>query len=223
MRENLKTGDLNNAQWNKTGGSTVVDNLGQIQVKRKFGRESFHADGSNLSFSLLDFWQWSGSDIVSNVTRGVLAEYIVACALGIDTRGAREEWAAYDLQLPSGIKIEVKSAAFIQSWSQKQYSSIIFKTPKTQAWARETNEFSVETKRQADLYIFALLHHKEKATIDPLDVNQWKFYVLRTSDINARKRSQHSMTLKTLCGLCESSSYFELPEAVQKITAQMIL
>jgi hypothetical protein len=30
---------------------------------------------------LLDFWRWSASDLVSNATRGVFAEYIVGLAL----------------------------------------------------------------------------------------------------------------------------------------------
>jgi hypothetical protein len=199
----------------------VTDNLGKMQLSRKSGREIIHADGLDLSYSLLDFWQWSGSDLVSNVTRGVLAEYIVACALGMDTAGTRDEWAAYDLQLPSGVKIEVKSAAYLQSWQQKTHSSIIFATPKTRVWCPETNEFSIESKRQADLYIFALLSHKDKSTLDPLNVNQWEFYVLPTSTLNSRARSQHSITLKTLCSLCESTSYTDLRQVVERILTQL--
>jgi hypothetical protein len=48
--------------------------------------------------------------------RGVLAEYIVALAMGIDTEeGVRREWDAYGLVLGDGTKVEVKSAAYIQS------------------------------------------------------------------------------------------------------------
>jgi len=39
-------------------------------------------------------------------TRGVLAEFIVARAVGVETAGVREEWAAYDLQTPDGVMIE---------------------------------------------------------------------------------------------------------------------
>lgn len=62
------------------------------------------------------FWRWSASDLVSNTMRGVLAEYIVALAMGIDTEeGVRREWDAYGLVLGDGTKVEVKSAAYIQS------------------------------------------------------------------------------------------------------------
>jgi hypothetical protein len=32
-----------------------------------------------------------------------------------------------------------------------------------------------DAKRQADVYVFALLAHEDRTTIDPLDLDQWKF------------------------------------------------
>ena len=55
---------------------------------------------------------------------GVISEFIVAHTLGIADNGTRDEWAVYDLETESGIKIEVKSTAFIQSWHIKK-SSIV--------------------------------------------------------------------------------------------------
>jgi hypothetical protein len=48
---------------------------------------------------------------VSNVTCGRLAEYLVAHALDIGTDDVRDEWAAFDPQTPSGIKVELTTAA----------------------------------------------------------------------------------------------------------------
>lgn len=76
-----------------------------------------------LDFDVYGFWRWRCSDLVSNATRGVLAEYIVAKALGV-AEGVREEWASYDLTTPGGTRIEVKSAAYIQSWHQETFSDI---------------------------------------------------------------------------------------------------
>lgn len=42
------------------------------------------------------FWKWAFSDFLSNTLRGVLAEFIVATALGCAHR-PRTEWDAYDL------------------------------------------------------------------------------------------------------------------------------
>ena len=82
--------------------------LHRLVVSRKPGEEPFHANGDILGFDLLGFWQWSTSDLVSNATRGILAEYIVARSLGLTEKGVRDEWAAFDLETPSGVKIEVE-------------------------------------------------------------------------------------------------------------------
>lgn len=155
--------------------------FGRLQAPRCTGAESFHGDGRPFGFDLADFWAWSVSDLVSNATRGVLAEYLVARALGLSTSGVRSEWAAYDLETASGIKIEVKSAAYLQAWHQRQLSTIIFSTAATRAWDPETDIYAVEVIRQADVYVFALLAHSEKATLDPLNVAQWQFFVLPTA------------------------------------------
>jgi len=187
-----------------------------LNVTRKEGRESFHSNGRQLPFDLLSYWQWSASDLVSNATRGIVAEYIVARALGLAEKGVRDEWAAYDLETPSGIKIEVKSAAYLQSWHQERLSPVKFVVPKTRAWDADTNTQSQESKRQADVYVFALLVHTDKETVDPLNIDQWHFYVLPTAVLDARKRSQHSITLKSLEKLCsEPTPYDELPQAVE--------
>jgi hypothetical protein len=62
-----------------------------------------------------DFWRWAMSDLLSNSTRGVLAEYIVGRLLEIDFDQPRLEWDAYDL-LYNGRRIEVKSSAYVQTW-----------------------------------------------------------------------------------------------------------
>jgi hypothetical protein len=198
-------------------GLDMSGDLCRLSVPPKRGDEFFCSDGAPLGCCLQDFWRWSVSDLVSNATRGRLAEFIVAKALGTSTESAREEWAAFDLQTPTGIKVEVKSAAYVQSWHQKQLSSITFVTRKTRAWDPDTNVQSGDSKRQADVYVFALLAHTDKATVDPLNLDQWRFYVLPTSTLDSRTRSQHSITLKSLEGLCsESVSYADLPKAVER-------
>lgn len=197
--------------------------LQRLVASRKTGKEHFHINGQSLDFELLNFWQWSSSDLVNNALRGVIAEYIIAQALGVGSDGVREEWVAFDIETPSGIKIEVKSAAYVQSWHQNRLSSIIFSTPKKKAWDSNTNLISEESNRQANVYVFALLFHKDKMTIDPLNLDQWIFYVLPTSILNARKRSQHSITLNSLRKLCsKETTYSELPEAVERCAGKKL-
>lgn len=197
------------------GAIPPPDSLMRIICKPKTGRERFRAGDQVLEFELCDFWRWSMSDLVSNATRGRLAEFIVAKALLISTDTVRDEWGSYDLKTPEGIKVEVKSAAYVQSWHQSKLSHIGFRTPKTLAWDAETNQQDREPKRQADVYVFALLSHREKPTLDPLNVRHWQFYVLPTAVLDARTRSQHSITLpslEVLAGGCVQ--YEELRSAV---------
>ncbi|MGQ0814233.1 MAG: hypothetical protein ACT4O1_07175, partial [Gemmatimonadota bacterium] len=169
--------------------------LGRLQPTPRDPNEEFHETGRPLGRLLADFWRWSSSDLVSNATRGCLAEFIVAAAVE-DSRPVREEWASFDLLTPEGIRIEVKSAAYLQTWNQREFSRITFSTKPSRGWDAATNLESPELRRQADVYVFALLVHKDKRTVDPLNVDQWRFYVLPTRVLDARERSQHSITLK---------------------------
>jgi hypothetical protein len=198
----------------------MADTLGRLTIARRTGREPFHRAGQPLGFDVLGFWQWSASDLVSNAARGVLAEYLVAKAVGVDTARVRDGWASYDLQTPAGVRIEVKSAAYLQSWRQAKPSAILFSTRPVRAWDPETNELAAEPRRHADVYVFALHAHRDKATLDPLDVAQWRFYVLPTRVLNERTRSQHLITLRSLEALAGEAVPFEgLREAVERVAA----
>ncbi len=194
----------------------MSDQLGRVPAPRRSGSERFTYGGRDLGFDLLSFWQWSASDLVGNTARGVIAEYLVARALEIDASGLRDGWAAYDLCTPSGIKVEVKSAAYLQSWHQAKLSIVSFRTPKTRAWHPDTNQLDAEATRQADVYVFAILAHREKSTLNPLDASQWEFYVLPTRALNERTRSQHSITLPTPRRMAAGPIiYSDLAKAVQ--------
>ena len=171
-----------------------------INSIRKTGEEHFLCGEEELDIKLINFWSWSQSDILNNSLRGVLAEYIVATALGIDM-GVRVEWDAYDLTTENGIKIEVKSSAYLQSWQQNSYSNIIFDIRNTMGWDSKTNEYSNEFKRQSDVNVFCLLKHKDKETVDPLNLEQWEFYILETQILNEKKGKQKTIGLNSLLKL----------------------
>jgi hypothetical protein len=178
------------------------DYLAHFPANRKTGDEPFFAADLNPGFTLLQFWQWSVSDLVSNATRGRLAEFIIASALGI-AWGVRNEWDAFDLTSPRGLKIEVKSCGYLQSWKQTRISNISFSVRKSRAWDAATGILQSEPSHQSDLYIFALLEHRmSKKTLNPLDLDQWRFFLVPTRVLAQRKRSQHSITLKSLEKLC---------------------
>ncbi len=172
-------------------------------VYRKTGSEQLTFDGRPIGHALLDFWRWSVSDLVSNATRGRFAEFVVGSAIGVDFSRVREEWQAWDLTTAAGLRIEVKSAAYVQSWHQKKHSSISFSIKASQYWDAETNMISEQVGRFSDLYVFCILSHLDPATIDPLRMEQWEFHVVATSLIDGYQRSQHSITLPSLKKLVE--------------------
>lgn len=180
----------------------------------KTGNEQLYSNGKPVGFILLDFWRWSVSDLVSNVTRGRLAEFIVATALGVELKSSRDEWQAYDLLTSQGIKVEVKSASFIQSWNQKKLSNIIFSTKPTRYWDSESNIYDETIKRQADIYVFCLLKHLNRATIDPLNIDQWEFYILSSEELNNYQKRKVSLTLKSLKKLSKAVKYDKIQSSV---------
>lgn len=189
-------------------------NLPALEVTSKQGEEAFSQSGSSLSTSVKDFWRWSCSDLMSNATRGILAEYIVACDLGVAT-GVRAEWDAFDLTTRSGIKVEVKSSAYLQTWYQRTYSAISFSITPTIAWDAQTGNYATEKKRQGDVYIFCLLHHKDQANVNPLDMDQWTFYVLATQLLDTELPKQQTLSLSRLLKLDPvQASYGEIDTAI---------
>ena len=84
----------------------------------------------------------------------MLAEFLVARALG-DRRPFRAAWDHYDIETPSGIKVEVKSAAYLQSWPQKQLSQITFSSLTGRRWNPESG-YSGEREVRADVSVFAV-------------------------------------------------------------------
>jgi hypothetical protein len=165
-------------------------------MTRKSGHEQFHAGGKAIQFDLLSFWQWSASDLVSNALRGRLAEFLVGNALGI-IDGVRSEWDAYDLRTAEGVTIEVKSAAYLQT-SQVKLSTIQFDVRLTRYWDVATNVYHPISKRQAQVYVFALLAHQDKNTLDPLNIDQWRFFALPTYVLNERLPIQKQVRLSRL-------------------------
>jgi hypothetical protein len=191
------------------------EHLGPLQITRKSGDERF-IGAPGIEANLLEFWQWSASDLVDNVHRGVLAEFIVAKALGVDV-STRQNWAAFDLRTPEGLTVEVKSSAYVQSWHQERHSTICFGVGETRGWDFLTNRWMKESKRQADVYVFALLNQRTKPQVNPLDLNQWEFYVVATAALNTAAGSRTSITLSSLRRLvAEPVAFSGLRQAVAR-------
>ena len=196
----------------------VVNDAGVIEPRPIDPAEKFvNASDSSLSENnILDYWVWASSDLVGNTERGVLAEYLVAMAVGAE-RPVRNLWGAYDIDAPDGTKIEVKSAAYVQSWYQKHLSRIQFGIRKTLEWIPEKNDFGKERKRQSDLYVFCLLAQKEKHHVNPLDLEQWEFYVIPTCVLDKEFDDRQSISLNQVREYSHAYSFRQLQEAGHRL------
>lgn len=179
------------------------------------GNEPFTLHGSDTSIILQDFWRWAYSDLLNNTHRGVLAEFLVHSALGIKDV-ARADWLPFDLTSPSGLRIEVKSSAYLQAWTPEDvFSQIIFDISKKLAWDGAT--YSSKAMRNNDLYVFCVFTARTR-DVSILDLDHWDFYVLPTSVLNEKVPEQKKISLSSLLKLEPIKTDFSgLPAAVGSV------
>lgn len=161
------------------GGSSAV--LEPRILEPVDGSESFVG---GIDASVLDFWRWAFGDIRMNVIRGVLAEFLIAKAVGIDTAKGRIEWDTFDLKTPGDeVRIEVKSSAYLQSWPQRSLSKLVFTRLAAKPLVIDPSLGSAESGTRADVFVFAIQTCVDPQEYDPLNLDQWEFRVVRAEEI----------------------------------------
>ena len=176
-------------------------------IDRVEGGERFEG----IDATVADFWRWAFSDLRMNNVRGILAEFLVAKAVGA-TEAPKEEWANFDVQTPDGIRIEVKASAYWQSWPQREPSKIVFSGLTARTWG-DDGSYSADRQIRADLFVFAVQACADPTKYEPLDIGQWEFYVLPASAI--AEAGARSLSLASLARYgAEPIAWEELCEAV---------
>ncbi len=168
--------------------------------------------------TVCDFWAWAYSDILSNRNRSIFAEFLAGLALGI-TDNSRIEWDAIDLRYKT-FKIEVKSAAYLQSWEQKKVSNIRFDISKKKAWDAFTNEYSKDFTRFSDCFVFCLYTERDKNSANVLDTGKWDFYVVLTNDLESKFKDQKSIALSRIQKICEPVKFSNLKNRIDEVLAK---
>jgi hypothetical protein len=160
---------------------------------------------------VLEVWAWALSDLRTNTVRPMLAEFLVAQALGAASQ-PRIEWDAYDVVTPDGVRVEVKSSAYLQAWTQARPSSIRFGGLNSRTWV-PVDGYAAAASYNADVYVFAVVTARDHASYDPLDSAQWSFWVLPRAAVEAT--GQRSLTLTRIEALAGAPiPYSGLAEAV---------
>ncbi len=154
-------------------GSAILEWIEPTLVGPLDGSEEFIGVGTTV----MDFWRWTLSDLRMNTTRSLLAEFLVAKAVG-DPSPLRVEWADFDVTSAEGIKIEVKSSRYCQSWRQRRLSTLSFGRLSARAWSEETGARGAVPDVRADVFVFAIQTCRDCQRYDAFDLNQWEFRVI---------------------------------------------
>jgi hypothetical protein len=160
-----------------------------------------------------DFWTWALSNVLDNTSRGILAEWAVASALGVDN-GVRWNWEPWDLET-DGVKIEVKCAADIQSWPGAKSPPQFGIAPST-AYYRD-GSYDPEKRRRADVYVLCFYSEEPEVALDaadPLDLTKWQFYVLSTRYLDEELGNQQTIRLSVVRSHAKPVGYEGLADRV---------
>ena len=176
----------------------------------KSGDEPLLFSKEQTGFTVLDFWRWSFSDLLDNVLRGSFCEFVVGAALGVDLSAGRTNWAPWDITFPYSwedaagrhdfIRVEVKNSSYLQSWNDGKLSKISFGIAPKEV-ADPAQGIIGEKKRQSDVYVFCHYKAKDKATADPLVLDDWDFDIVSTKVLDDRCAGQKSIGLASLQNL----------------------
>ena len=66
---------------------------------------------------------------------------------------------------------------------------------------KDNENYDGVKRRWADFYVFCILENKDQKIINPLDVEQWAFYVLETKILDKLRTEQKTIGLNSLLRL----------------------
>lgn len=173
------------------------------------GHDRFQGTGATVH----DFWRWAFSDLRDNTVRGVLAEFLVALAVG-QTESRRKAWDNWDVTTATGVRVEVKGSGYLQSWAQATHSRLNFSRVAARTWDENTNAFGAEAEVRADVFVFAVQTCMDPAAYDALDTTQWEFYVVDAAQV--RDYGYKSVSIAWVRNQAEAVRFAELAAAIER-------
>ena len=186
------------------------------------GSEQLIFKDKELGSSVLDFWSWAYSDLIRNVNRGAFAEFIVLEAMNNQSgitpprTNFRVSMDAYDLLSPDGIRLEVKSSAYIQAWESEHPARISFRIAPSKSLDSSGN-YSADSQycRHSDVYVFCVWTAMSREQ-NILDLSLWDFYVIATKTLDQKVPNQKTITFQSLLSLQPRKvDYVSLYEAIR--------
>lgn len=162
----------------------------------------FTSNGESIGLTMLDFWKYQYSNIFD--LQENIAEFIVGKALGLTEPCNRNGWSLYDIYYRDK-RIEVKETGYFYSWQKDGKIS----QQRTFRIAPAYGKDKVK-ERQNDIYVFCLNTGTNEEESNPLEMDNWKFYVVPTSVINEVAKNQKTISLGRVSKLAPLTRYGEL-------------
>jgi hypothetical protein len=153
--------------------------------------------------TLVDFWRWAFSDLVSNDVRGVFAEFIVGHALGALDE-ARTSWDAWDLTYGK-MRIEVKATGDVQAWAPTgRAPTPSWSIGRRLGWDAKTNTSAAAPLRSAHLYVLCHWRGTDPSPLTPTALELWDFYVVPTWVLDSQLADNKTLSMAQIRRLLEA-------------------
>ena len=165
--------------------------------------------------------------VMNNVHRAHFVECMIALSLGEDWQLTWQkgwDWAAWDIESQSGVRLEVKQAAARQTWDRdappRKRRPRFDIAPRTGYWTRDGSRWVERPGRAAKIYVFAWHGEGRVDLCDQSNAEQWLFYVVREKCLPAGQKSIGLKGIMKLVKPCRiddlhsalADSAVELPE-----------
>lgn len=182
------------------------------------GDEQFTCGGCSLGFGVLDFWRFQYASLHNQ--KECIAEFLIAKALEIENPYNADQWTLFDI-LYRNTRIEVKQTSYYHNWNAegKVSSKRTFGITKANSKYGE-NENSYERKN--DIYVFCLNTGNTAEASNPLIMENWEFYIVPTSVINAECKDNKTVSLERVRKLASNKTdYSEIKAVIDGMIDQM--
>lgn len=173
-----------------------------------------------------EYRAWATYDLLDPGERARVAEFIVGKALHSLGMG-RQPTRPYSLETSEGCRIDVRSAARLQSWGWRREGKpppVMFNIAGASQWWDHGLGCYVDDVRArwSHVHVCALLDHADRGTVNPARVRQWRFWVLPTDIITAdigMGRAVVSLARLERLGAVEGS-WHDIPHLVRQAWQQ---
>ena len=133
--------------------------------------------------------------IMSNLHRPHYVEQMITLGLGEGFALASSDWAGWDIDHESGVRIEVKQSAARQTWTEtgsrkgKATDGVFDIAPRTGYFEQGGAHWVKLEGRPAHLYIFAWHPINDIDVVDHRDPGQWQFFVVKSEELPHRQKT----------------------------------